>query len=174
MIKLINFVNEREIGQTETDPETGIKTTLSSIDPETGKYGWDVDYSVDPQFVYNKLDQLVNYMDKVEKGTELGQIKDILKNCMENKLKNAIQLYMELKQKGFTGSDIITNSFSVLKLNITNDISDVNKVKLLNIKAAPAINLKIDLTKLILKCQFVVDSLGCILFHFSSIHFNCV
>jgi replication factor C subunit 2/4 len=58
-------------------------------------------------------------------------IKDILKNCMDNKLKDAIQLYMELKSKGFTGTDIITNSFSVLKLNITNDISDANKVKLL-------------------------------------------
>jgi replication factor C subunit 2/4 len=60
-------------------------------------------------------------------------IKDILKYCIENKLKDAIRLYMELKSKGFTGNDIITNSFSVLKLNITNDISDTNKIKLLNV-----------------------------------------
>jgi DNA polymerase III delta prime subunit len=60
-------------------------------------------------------------------------IKEILKSCMNNKLKDAIKLYMELKSKGFTGNDIITNSFSVLKLNITNDISDVNKVNLLHV-----------------------------------------
>ena len=60
-------------------------------------------------------------------------IKEILKNCMENKLKNAIKLYLELKSKGFTGTDIITHSFSVLKLNITNDISDIDKVKLLHV-----------------------------------------
>lgn len=90
MIKLINFVNEREIGQTETDPETGIKTTLSSIDPETGKYGWDVDYSVDPKFIYDKLGQLVDYMDKVEAGTDLGKIKEILKN-LKNKTHRMIE-----------------------------------------------------------------------------------
>jgi hypothetical protein len=84
MIKLINFVNEREIGQSEIDPETGIKTTLQSIDPETGKYAWDVDYEISPKFVYDKLDQLVNYMDKAEKGSELEKIKDILKN-LKNK-----------------------------------------------------------------------------------------
>jgi len=60
-------------------------------------------------------------------------IKDILKSCMENKLKKAIELHMELKSKGFTGTDIITNSFSILKLNICNDISDNNKVKLLHV-----------------------------------------
>ena len=59
MIKLINFITEREVGETEVDPETGIKTTLSAIDPETGKnhlahalcclmflYEHDVKYSV--------------------------------------------------------------------------------------------------------------------------------
>jgi replication factor C subunit 2/4 len=58
---------------------------------------------------------------------------EILKSCMENKLKNAIKLYLELKSKGFTGTDIITHSFSILKLNISNDISDVNKIKLLHV-----------------------------------------
>lgn len=90
MIKLINFITEREIGQTETDPETGIKTTLASIDPETGKYGWDVDYSVDPKFIYNKLDQLVSYMDKVEDNSDLGKIKEILKN-LKNKTHRMIK-----------------------------------------------------------------------------------
>lgn len=90
MIKLINFVNEREIGQSEIDPETGVKTTLKSIDPETGKYAWDVEYEINPKYVYDKLDQLVNYMDKAEKGSELEKIKDILKN-LKNKTHRMIK-----------------------------------------------------------------------------------
>mgnify|MGYP003342559982 CR=1 FL=1 len=64
--------------------------SLSSIDPETGKYGWDVDYSIDPKFVYNALDKLVNYMDKTEKGSDLEKIKDILKN-LKNKTHRMIK-----------------------------------------------------------------------------------
>jgi len=73
-----------EIGKTKTDPETGIKSTLKSIDPETGKFTWDVEYDVDPKFLYDKLDQLVDYLQKVPKGSELAQYKDILKN-LKNK-----------------------------------------------------------------------------------------
>jgi hypothetical protein len=80
MIKLINFINEREVGETEVDPETGIKTTLTNIDPETDKYSWDVSYEVDPQFLYNKLDDLVIYLKKAEEGSELAKFRDILKN----------------------------------------------------------------------------------------------
>jgi hypothetical protein len=80
MIKLSNFLNEREVGETEIDPETGIKTTLTNIDPETGKYSWDVKYEVDPKFLYNKLDELVIYLKKAEEGSELAKFRDILKN----------------------------------------------------------------------------------------------
>jgi hypothetical protein len=80
MIKLINFINEREVGETEVDPETGIKTTLTNIDPETGRREWDVAYEVDPKFLYNKLDELVVYLKKAEEGSELAKFRDILKN----------------------------------------------------------------------------------------------
>ena len=90
MIKLINFITEGEIGQPDTDSETGIKTTLSAIDPETGKYSWDVEYSVDPKFIYNKLDQLISYMDKVDDKSDLGKIKEILKN-LKNKTHRMIK-----------------------------------------------------------------------------------
>ena len=80
MIKLSNFLNEREVGETEIDSETGIKTTLTNIDPETGKYSWDVKYEVDPKFLYNKLDELVIYLKKAEKGSELAKFRDIIKN----------------------------------------------------------------------------------------------
>lgn len=80
MIKLSNFLNEREVGETEIDSETGIKTTLTNIDPETGKYSWDVKYEVDPKFLYNKLDELVIYLKKAEEGSELAKFRDIIKN----------------------------------------------------------------------------------------------
>jgi hypothetical protein len=89
MIKLSNFLNEREVGETEIDPETGIKTTLTNIDPETGKYSWDVKYEVDPKFLYNKLDELVIYLKKAEQGSELAKFRDILKN-LKNKTARVI------------------------------------------------------------------------------------
>jgi hypothetical protein len=73
-----------EIGKTKIDPETGIKSTLKSINPETGKFSWDIKYDVDPRFLYNKLNDLVQYLDKAEKGSELAQFRDILKN-LKNK-----------------------------------------------------------------------------------------
>lgn len=89
MIKLSNFLNEREVGETEVDPKTGIKTTLTNIDPETDKYSWDVEYEVDPQFLYNKLDDLVIYLKKAEEGSELAKFRDILKN-LKNKTARVI------------------------------------------------------------------------------------
>ena len=77
---IVKEIVEAEVGKTETDPETGVKTTLTNIDPETGRHEWDVKYDVDPRFLYTKLNDLVNYLDKAEKGSELAQFKDILKN----------------------------------------------------------------------------------------------
>ncbi len=77
---IIKEIADEEIGKTKIDPETGVKTTLTSIDPETGKHAWDVAYDVDPKFLYSKLDQLVDYLQKAPDGSELAKFKDILKN----------------------------------------------------------------------------------------------
>jgi hypothetical protein len=96
MIKLINILNEdakdgvyidtdqaqSQLGKSTIDPKSGIKSTLSAINPETGGMTWDIDYTVDPEHVYSELDKLVKYMDSAKDG-ELLKIKDILK-----KLKN--------------------------------------------------------------------------------------
>lgn len=96
MIKLINILNEdtkdgvyvdidqaqAQLGKTVTDPKSGIKSTLSAVNPETGGMTWDIEYEVDPERVYNELDKLVKYMNSVKDG-ELLKVKDILK-----KLKN--------------------------------------------------------------------------------------
>lgn len=96
MIKLIDILNEdnkdgvyvdtdqaqAQLGKTVTDPKSGIKSTLSAVNPETGGMTWDIEYEVDPEHVYNELDRLVKYMDSVKDG-ELLKVKDILK-----KLKN--------------------------------------------------------------------------------------
>lgn len=80
--ELRNIIKELadEIGKTQTDPDTGIKTTLTNIDPETGRREWNVAYDVDPKFLYDKLDQLVDYLKKAPNGSELAQFRDILKN----------------------------------------------------------------------------------------------
>ena len=96
MIKLIDILNEdtkdgvyvdtdqaqAQLGKTVTDPKSGIKSTLSAVNPETGGMTWDIEYEVDPERVYNELDKLVKYMDSIKDG-ELLKVKDILR-----KLKN--------------------------------------------------------------------------------------
>ena len=77
---LVKEIVEAEIGQPEIDPKTGIKTTLTKIDPDTGRHEWDVKYDVDPKFLYNKLDDLVKYLDKAPKDSDLAQFRDILRN----------------------------------------------------------------------------------------------
>ena len=52
-------------------------------------------------------------------------------DCLNNNLIDAINKTYELKQNGFSGVDIISNAFYVLKLNISNDMSDDIKIKLL-------------------------------------------
>ena len=75
-------LTKTKVGTSTVDPKTGIKSTLSAVNPETGGLTWDIDYTVDPEKVYNDLDKLVKYMDSA-KGGELEKIKLILK-----KLKN--------------------------------------------------------------------------------------
>jgi DNA polymerase III delta prime subunit len=60
-------------------------------------------------------------------------IKNIIIDCINKKLSEAITGAFTLKSKGFTGVDIIYNSFNVLKLNICNDISESNKIKILTV-----------------------------------------
>jgi len=86
MIKLVNILKEapyvdiskEKVGTVSIDPETGVKTTLSDIDPETGKLSWDVDYGVKPEAVITKLEDLIDYLGSAEKGSELEKLKGIL------------------------------------------------------------------------------------------------
>jgi hypothetical protein len=80
----------KKIGKTEVDPETGVKTTLSNVNPETGKMSWDVSYDIDPSYLYTKLGDLVNYMRKAPEGSEMAKIREILKTLKNktSRLKN--------------------------------------------------------------------------------------
>lgn len=86
MIKLLNILKEEpyidlskeKVGTTTVDPETGVKTTLSDIDPDTGKLTWDVDYGVKPEAVITKLEDIIDYLGAAEEGTELAKLKGIL------------------------------------------------------------------------------------------------
>ena len=83
-------LSKLKVGDTQIDPETGVKSTLSAIDPETGKLTWDVSYEVDPKQVYEKLEDLVAYMSREKSNTELGKIKEILKT-LKNKTSRLIK-----------------------------------------------------------------------------------
>ena len=80
-------LTKAKVGSSSVDPKTGIKSTLSAVNPETGGLTWDIDYTVDPEKVYNDLDKLVKYMDVVKDG-ELEKIKLILYIHFVNNLKN--------------------------------------------------------------------------------------
>jgi hypothetical protein len=77
---IIKEIANEEIGKTISNSKIGSKTTLTAADPEAGKYSWDVSYDIDPRFLYNKLDQLINYLQKAPKESELSKFRDILKN----------------------------------------------------------------------------------------------
>ena len=79
-----------KVGDTKIDPDTGIKSVLTAINPETGALTWDIFYEVDPEQVYLKLEDLVKYMSRVKDDTELGKIKEILKN-LKNKTSRLIK-----------------------------------------------------------------------------------
>jgi hypothetical protein len=83
-------LSKLKIGDTKIDPDTGIKSVLTAIDPETGKLTWDISYEVDPQQVYEKLSELVNYMSREKSDTELGKIKEILKT-LKNKTSRLVK-----------------------------------------------------------------------------------
>ena len=51
-------------------------TTLTDIDPETGRLSWDVDYNVRPEELYKRLDDLVDFLKRAPGNSELGKIRD--------------------------------------------------------------------------------------------------
>jgi replication factor C subunit 2/4 len=58
-------------------------------------------------------------------------IKEIIIDCIENRLLNAITKAFNLKSNGFTCADIINNSFGTIKLNICSDINEELKMHIL-------------------------------------------
>ena len=60
-------------------------------------------------------------------------IKNIIVDCINKNLKDAIKNAFQLKSNGFTGVDIIYNSFNVMKLHICNDIQEDVKIKVLSV-----------------------------------------
>ncbi len=69
-----------EIGKQEYDPRTGSRTTVQDINPETGKVTWDVQYDITAKEVHEKLDDLVEFMDKVKPGSDLHKVLQIIKS----------------------------------------------------------------------------------------------
>jgi replication factor C subunit 2/4 len=86
------------------------------------------------QLTYDKY-EIIN-MDNVSKACDKPSallIKNIIVECINKNLKDAIINTYNLKLSGFTGVDIIYNSFNVLKLHICNDINEDDKIKVLSV-----------------------------------------
>jgi predicted HAD superfamily phosphohydrolase len=64
-------------------------TTLTDIDPETGRLTWDVKYNVRPEELYKKLDELVNFLKRAPGNSELGKIRDEIRS-IKNKTRRLI------------------------------------------------------------------------------------
>ena len=75
-------VGEKNVGSIAT-------TTLTDIDPETGRLTWDVDYNVRPEELYRRLDDLVNFLKKAPGNSELGKIRDEIRS-VKNKIRRLI------------------------------------------------------------------------------------
>ena len=59
-------------------------TTLTDIDPETGKLTWDVDYNVRPEELYRRLSDLVDFLKKAPADSELGKMREAIRT-LKNK-----------------------------------------------------------------------------------------
>lgn len=69
------------VGQTSKSTDSSFQTTVKDIDPISGKVSWDVKYSVDPKLVYQKLEDLINFIgSKGAQNNELRKIQGILKS----------------------------------------------------------------------------------------------
>lgn len=68
------------VGKQEYDPQFGAKTTVTSVDKETGRVGWDVAYEVTPEKVHEKLEDLIDFIGKPKAGSEMEKIASILKS----------------------------------------------------------------------------------------------
>jgi hypothetical protein len=55
-------------------------TTLTDIDPETGRLTWDVDYNVRPEELYKRLNDLVDFLKRAPGNSELGKIRDDIRS----------------------------------------------------------------------------------------------
>lgn len=84
------YIDLSKVKKGQVTKEPGVTTTLSDIDPETGRLSWDVKYEVDPQILYNKLAELVDLMKTAEPGSELSKIGDVLKQ-LKNKTSRLIR-----------------------------------------------------------------------------------
>jgi replication factor C subunit 2/4 len=86
------------------------------------------------QLTHDKYD-MIN-LENVSKACDKPSavlIKSIIVDCINKKLKDAIKNAFILKSNGFTGVDIIYNSFNVMKLHICNDIQEDVKIKVLSV-----------------------------------------
>jgi hypothetical protein len=78
------YIDLSKVKKGQVTKQPGVTTKVTDIDPETGRLTWDVKYEVDPEELYKKLTDIVDFMKSSEPGSEIDKIKDVLKQ-LKNK-----------------------------------------------------------------------------------------
>lgn len=86
------------------------------------------------QMTYDSFNSV--YVHNVDSICTLPQpffIRKILMNCLKKNFKDSLKQIYDLKYSGYTGSDILLGIIGTLKLPLTSDIIEKDKIRLLNI-----------------------------------------
>jgi replication factor C subunit 2/4 len=85
-------------------------------------------------------------------------IKEIIVNCINKQYKKAIELILNLKKQGYTGSDIILSFLNTLKHPIVNDIDELNKIKFYNIACITFYDITRGIDSDLQLCDFITQN----------------
>jgi len=94
------------------------------------------------QLAYNRYGTInVDSVNSVCENPSSVILKDIMQHCIEKNFKYAVTHTLELKGKGYSGSDIILGMIRTLKLPICVNMDESEKIKLLSVICESAYNI---------------------------------
>jgi len=76
----------------DVEEKSGIKTTVTNIDPETGQISWDVEYTVDYLKLFKEVTDMLETAKEVALATDEPFFKDHYNDV--RKLKNQLRTYL--------------------------------------------------------------------------------
>jgi len=114
--------------------EENVKYENDGLDAIVNMAQGDMRFSINLlQLVFNKNEKIT--LESVISCCDRPQpllLKEILLDCINNKFKNALTKILNLKSNGYSGIDIILSIVNSLKLQLLSDISEKNKIIIMN------------------------------------------